>query len=130
MNTIEASLDPACFVRIDRSHIVNVKRIKPVWTLGHRTIPGRTGLRRASSCPSDIWRTGSTAVESVLIPTSRGRHTITAPQVPTGFGTECRTKDRVQIADHTGTVGKHCAVREDRLLCIWSYLPLQGRSIR
>jgi two-component system, LytTR family, response regulator len=35
MNTIEASLDPAAFVRIHRSLIVNVKRIKQVWTLSH-----------------------------------------------------------------------------------------------
>lgn len=32
MNTIEASLDSATFVRIHRSHIVNVKRIKQVWS--------------------------------------------------------------------------------------------------
>ncbi|HYZ83835.1 MAG TPA: response regulator [Bryobacteraceae bacterium] len=35
MNTIEASLDPSCFMRIHRSHIVNVKRIKQVWTLAY-----------------------------------------------------------------------------------------------
>jgi len=35
MNTIEASLDPACFVRIHRSHIVNVKRIKQLWSSAH-----------------------------------------------------------------------------------------------
>jgi two-component system LytT family response regulator len=35
MNTIETSLDPICFVRIHRSHIVNVKRIKQVWSLAH-----------------------------------------------------------------------------------------------
>jgi two-component system LytT family response regulator len=35
LNTIEASLDPAAFVRIHRSLIVNVKRIKQVWTLSH-----------------------------------------------------------------------------------------------
>ena len=35
MNTIEASLDPSCFVRIHRSHIVNLKRIKQIWTLAH-----------------------------------------------------------------------------------------------
>ena len=35
MNTIETSLDPACFVRIHRGHIVNVKRIKQLWTLAH-----------------------------------------------------------------------------------------------
>ena len=35
MNTIEAALDPACFVRIHRSHIVNLKRIKQVWASTH-----------------------------------------------------------------------------------------------
>lgn len=35
MNSIEASLDPARFLRIHRSHIVNVKRIKQVWNLAH-----------------------------------------------------------------------------------------------
>src|SRR5205807_4076698 len=35
MNTIENSLDPACFVRVHRSHIVNVKRIKQLWSLAH-----------------------------------------------------------------------------------------------
>lgn len=35
MNSIEASLDPARFLRIHRSHIVNVKRIKQVWSLAH-----------------------------------------------------------------------------------------------
>lgn len=33
MNTIESSLDPECFVRIHRSHIINVKRIKQFWSL-------------------------------------------------------------------------------------------------
>jgi two-component system LytT family response regulator len=35
MNTIEASLDPATFVRIHRSHIVNVTRIKQLWSSAH-----------------------------------------------------------------------------------------------
>jgi two-component system, LytTR family, response regulator len=35
MNTIEASLDPSTFVRIHRSHIVNVKRIKQLWSSSH-----------------------------------------------------------------------------------------------
>ena len=35
MNTIEASLDPLTFVRIHRSHIVNVKRIKQLWSSNH-----------------------------------------------------------------------------------------------
>jgi two-component system LytT family response regulator len=32
MNTIEASLDPGAFVRIHRSHIINIKQIKHVWS--------------------------------------------------------------------------------------------------
>jgi two-component system LytT family response regulator len=35
MNTIEASLDPAMFVRIHRSHIVNVKRITQLRSSAH-----------------------------------------------------------------------------------------------
>ena len=35
MNTIETSLDPARFIRIHRSHIVNVQRIKQLWSLAH-----------------------------------------------------------------------------------------------
>lgn len=35
MNSIESSLDPQAFLRIHRSHIVNVKRIKQVWPLAH-----------------------------------------------------------------------------------------------
>jgi two-component system, LytTR family, response regulator len=35
MNTIETSLDPERFVRIHRSHIVNIQRIKQLWTLAH-----------------------------------------------------------------------------------------------
>ena len=35
MNTIESSLDPACFVRVHRSHIVNLKRIRQLWSLAH-----------------------------------------------------------------------------------------------
>lgn len=35
MNTIEASLDPDAFVRIHRSHIVNVRQIKQVWSVAH-----------------------------------------------------------------------------------------------
>ncbi len=65
MNTIEASLDPSTFVRIHRSHIVNVKRIKQLWssshgqyvvelTTGERLQSGRTygeTMRRLSSNP-------------------------------------------------------------------------------
>jgi two-component system LytT family response regulator len=35
MNTIEASLDPDTFLRIHRSHIVNVRQIKQVWSIAH-----------------------------------------------------------------------------------------------
>jgi two-component system LytT family response regulator len=35
MSTIEASLDPERFLRIHRSHIVNVSRIKQAWTSAH-----------------------------------------------------------------------------------------------
>ena len=35
MNTIETSLDPARFMRIHRSHIVNVERIKQFWSVAH-----------------------------------------------------------------------------------------------
>jgi two-component system LytT family response regulator len=35
MNTIEASLDPTTFLRIHRSRIVNVKRIKQLWSATH-----------------------------------------------------------------------------------------------
>jgi two-component system LytT family response regulator len=35
MNTIEAALDPQRFARIHRSHIVNVQRIKQMWSLSH-----------------------------------------------------------------------------------------------
>jgi len=35
MNTIEASLDPESFVRIHRSHIVNLRHIKQLWSSAH-----------------------------------------------------------------------------------------------
>jgi len=35
MNTIETSLDPERFVRIHRSYVVNLQRIKQLWTLAH-----------------------------------------------------------------------------------------------
>jgi two-component system, LytTR family, response regulator len=35
MNTLEASLDPDAFVRIHRSHIVNVRQIKHVWSVAN-----------------------------------------------------------------------------------------------
>jgi two-component system, LytTR family, response regulator len=35
MNTIEGVLDPERFMRIHRSHIVNVQRISQLWSLAH-----------------------------------------------------------------------------------------------
>ncbi len=35
MNTLETSLDPERFVRIHRSYIVNIERVKRLWTLAH-----------------------------------------------------------------------------------------------
>jgi two-component system LytT family response regulator len=35
MHTVETSLDPNHFVRIHRSHIVNMKHIKQMWTMAH-----------------------------------------------------------------------------------------------
>ena len=35
MNTLDASLDPERFVRIHRSYIVNLQRIRQLWTLAH-----------------------------------------------------------------------------------------------
>jgi two-component system LytT family response regulator len=35
LTTLEAALDPERFVRIHRSHIVNIQRIKQLWSLAH-----------------------------------------------------------------------------------------------
>ncbi|HEY6640526.1 LytTR family DNA-binding domain-containing protein [Povalibacter sp.] len=35
LNTLEASLDPGGFLRIHRSHILNIRRIKQLWSLTH-----------------------------------------------------------------------------------------------
>jgi two-component system, LytTR family, response regulator len=65
MNTIEAVLDPGQFLRIHRSHIVNVQRIAQLWSVAHgqyvielrsgeRLQSGRTygdRIRRALSNP-------------------------------------------------------------------------------
>ena len=37
MNNIEAALDPDRFLRVHRSHIVNVTQIKQVWSLARGT---------------------------------------------------------------------------------------------
>lgn len=65
MNTVEAVLDPSRFLRIHRSHIVNVRRIAQLWSVAHgqymvelgsglRLQSGRTygeRIRRALSNP-------------------------------------------------------------------------------
>jgi len=65
MNAIEAVLDPEHFLRVHRSHIVNVQRISQLWSLAHgqyvielksgqRLQSGRTygdKIRRALSNP-------------------------------------------------------------------------------
>jgi two-component system LytT family response regulator len=35
MNTIESVLDPERFMRVHRSHIVNVRRIAQLWSIAH-----------------------------------------------------------------------------------------------
>ncbi len=47
MNSIEAALDPDCFLRVHRSHIVNVTRIKQVWSVarGQYVIELASGAR-------------------------------------------------------------------------------------
>src|SRR5207237_658602 len=50
MNTLEGVLDPERFLRIHRSHIVNVQRISQLWSLAHGqyVIELRSGLRLQS----------------------------------------------------------------------------------
>jgi two-component system, LytTR family, response regulator len=50
MNTIEAVLDPTRFLRIHRSHMVNIQRISQLWSMAHGqyVIELRSGLRLQS----------------------------------------------------------------------------------
>jgi two-component system LytT family response regulator len=50
MNTVESVLDPERFLRIHRSHIVNVQRIAQLWSLAHGqyVIELRSGRRLQS----------------------------------------------------------------------------------
>jgi len=47
MNSLEAALDPDCFLRVHRSHIVNLARIRQVWSLvrGQHVIELASGAR-------------------------------------------------------------------------------------
>ena len=60
MNTIEAVLDSARFLRIHRSHIVNVRRIAQLWSIAHGQylIELRSGQRLYWGAPT---ATGSAA---------------------------------------------------------------------
>ena len=92
MNTIESVLDPERFLRIHRSHIVNVQRISQLWSLAHgqyvielrsgqRLQSGRTygdKIRRALSNPfvstaAARTSTGSGAPDGWLTHASRTR---------------------------------------------------------
>ena len=50
MNTIEAALDSNRFLRIHRSHVVNVRKIAQLWPMAHGqyVIELRSGLRLQS----------------------------------------------------------------------------------
>jgi two-component system LytT family response regulator len=62
MNTIEASLDPDRFVRIHRSHIVNLQHIRQLWTLAH----GLYVLELASGARLQSGRTYGEKLRSLL----------------------------------------------------------------
>jgi two-component system LytT family response regulator len=62
MNTIESSLDPERFLRIHRSHIVNVQRIKRLSSLAH----GLYSIELASGERLQSGRTYGEKIRSVL----------------------------------------------------------------
>ena len=62
MNTLETSLDPERFLRIHRSSIVNVRRLKPVWTLAH----GQYMLEMASGQRLQSGRTYGEKIRSLM----------------------------------------------------------------
>jgi two-component system LytT family response regulator len=63
MNAIEASLDPKWFLRVHRSHIVNVSRIKQLWSLPH----GQYLIELASGERLQSGRTYGEKVRSALL---------------------------------------------------------------
>ena len=63
MNAIEAALDPDAFVRIHRSHIVNVKRIRQVWS----HVPGRYLVELASGQQLPSGRTYGDRIRALLL---------------------------------------------------------------
>jgi two-component system LytT family response regulator len=62
MNTIESSLDPQRFLRIHRSHIVNVQRIKRFWTLPY----GIYSIEMSSGARIQSGRTYGERIRDVL----------------------------------------------------------------
>jgi two-component system, LytTR family, response regulator len=62
MNTLETSLNPERFVRIHRSHIVNLQHIKQLWTLAH----GQYILELASGERLQTGRTYGEKIRSLL----------------------------------------------------------------
>lgn len=62
MNTLETSLDPERFVRIHRSHIVNLQHIKQFWALAH----GQYVLELASGERLQSGRTYYERIRTVL----------------------------------------------------------------
>ncbi len=67
MNTIEAVLDSDRFLRIHRSHIVNVQRIAQLWSIAHGQYVDRAQVRAAPAIGADLRRADPPrAHESVL----------------------------------------------------------------
>jgi two-component system LytT family response regulator len=62
MNTIEYSLDPERFLRVHRSYIVNLQRVKQFWTLAH----GQYVLELASGERLETGRTYGQRIRSLL----------------------------------------------------------------
>jgi two-component system LytT family response regulator len=63
MNALEAALDPAAFARVHRSHIVNVARIRQVWSLAS----GQYVIELASGARVPSGRTYGDRVRELLL---------------------------------------------------------------
>ena len=57
MNTIEGVLDPGRFLRIHRSHIVNVRRIAQLWSVAHGQYVVELKSGAAAPIRAHVWRT-------------------------------------------------------------------------
>ena len=68
MNTIEGVLDSDRFLRIHRSHIVNVRRIAQLWSIAHGQYVDRAQVGAAPAIGAHLRRADPPrALESVLI---------------------------------------------------------------